>query len=501
MLQRFILLLFLLPMAGMAQVPAYVPANGLVAWFGMNNSPNDLSGNGNNATINGGVTAIADRNGNPNSAYSFNGTNGNLVVQTPGFQFSPTGQFTYAIWMRRSNTNGVPLIMATTAANNFISMMGGTTDMRFGTNKQQSAWIWATTTYTLNQWEHFVAVYNNGAMSFYKNGQLAASATYNHSGANTATLPLYIGSGINTQFFGGSLDDFGVWTRALSATEVEQLYVGCSAGISTQPRDTTVVRASSLRLRATAGGSGVTYQWQRNSGTGFTNISNGGSFSGATTDSLLISPVDFSINNNQFRCIATAAACADTSDQATITVQCNQQLNNHPLNATRDMNTSVNFITSSLDPATQFQWQVDSTGSFVNLSNGGQFSGVNDDTLAISNLRVAQSGHRFRCVLTNTPCTDTSLAATLTVVNTTSIAEINRLQWKIYPNPSHENWQIVAEKLPFGKNFRIIDQSGRVVQHGVVPENQWLLEASDLATGMYFLEVDGLAVKLKLLRE
>ena len=142
---RYLLLLcvLLFPLFGTAQVPSFVPTNGLVAWYGMNNSPNDLSGNGNNATLNGGVTAIADRNGNPNSAYSFNGTNGNLVVQTPSFQFSPTGQFTYAIWIRRTSTAGVPVIMATTAANNFISMIGGTGDMRFGTNKQQSAWIWA----------------------------------------------------------------------------------------------------------------------------------------------------------------------------------------------------------------------------------------------------------------------------------------------------------------------------------------------------------------------
>lgn len=337
-------------------------------------------------------------------------------------------------------------------------------------------------------------------MSFYKNGQLAASATYTHTNANTATLPLYIGSGINTQFFNGSLDDFGIWTRALSPAEVEQLYNGCSAGINTQPRDTTVLRASSLRLIATAG-TGVSYQWQRDSGNGFTNISNSGLFSGATTDTLRISPVDFSIDNNLFRCIVTATSCADTSDQATITVQCNQQLSNHPLSISRDMNLSASFITTSLDPATQFQWQVDSTGSFVNLSNGGQFSGVTADTLRVNNLRLAQTGHRFRCVLTNTPCSDTSLAATLTVINTTSVSELNRLQWKIYPNPSRESWLIEAEQLPYGKNFRLIDQNGRIVQQGVVPENHWQLQAADFAPGMYFLEIDGLAIKLKLLKE
>ena len=134
------------------------------------------------------------------------------------------------------------------------------------------------TTYTLNQWEHFVAVYNNSSMTFYKNGQVAATATYNHTGANTATLPLYIGSGINTQFFGGSLDDFGVWTRALSANEVEQLFQGCAAGISSQPRDTSVVRGSNIRLVSSSVWSGVSYQWQRNGAVGWVNLSNGGLF-------------------------------------------------------------------------------------------------------------------------------------------------------------------------------------------------------------------------------
>jgi len=497
------LLLFslLLTAAVEAQVPAYVPGTGLVAWYGLNNSPNDLSGSGNHAVLNGGVTAIADRNGTANSAYSFNGTNGNLLVQSPGFQFSATGTFTYSIWIRRTSTAGVPLIMATTAAGNFISMIGGTTDMRFGTNKQQSSWIWATTTYTLNQWEHFAAVYNNGSMNFYKNGQLAASATYTHTNATTATLPLYIGSGIGTQFFQGGLDDLGIWTRALSASEIEQLFQGCVAGITRQPNDTTLTRGANLSMIATAGASGVSYQWQRNSGSGFQNINNGGMFGGANSDTLRITAADFSLHTNQFRCITAATGCADTSDVATLGIRCNQQLSNQPLNTTRDMNTTATFITSSLDPATQFQWQVDSTGSFVNLTNGGQFSGVNSDSLRINNLRTTQSGQRFRCILTHSPCNDTTLSATLNVINTTSVEDLQLRKLKAYPNPSAENWKIESELLLAGKSYRLLDQNGRMVKTGIVPENDWLIEASSLAKGIYLLEVADRPTGLKLVRQ
>lgn len=497
----FTLCALLAPFLGLAQVPSFVPTNGLVAWYGMNNSPNDLSGNGNNATLNGGVTAIADRNGNPNSAYSFNGTNGNLVVQTPSFQFSPTGQFTYSVWIRRATTAGVPLIMATTAANNFISMIGGTGDMRFGTNKQQSAWIWATTTYTMNQWEHYVAVYNNASMTFYKNGQVAATATYTHTGANTATLPLYIGSGINTQFFNGSLDDFGVWTRALSANEVEQLFQGCAAGISSQPRDTSVVRGSNIRLVSSSIGSGVSYQWQRNGAGGWVNLSNGGLFSGVTTDTLSITGADFTINNNQFRCLVSAASCSDTSDVATVTIRCNQQLSNQPLSTTRDMNTTALFTTSSFDPASAYQWQVDSTGTFVNLTNGGQYSGVNDDSLRINNLRVAQTGHRFRCILSNSPCSDTTTASTLTVVNTTSVEENSLLQLEVYPNPTNEYWYMSTEPKAIGSTYYVVDGLGRKILEGKITAERFELSALTLNDGVYFLRIEGYKTSIKLIRK
>ena len=57
----------------MAQVPNYVPTNGLIAWYPFNGNANDESGNGNNGTVNGATLTI-DRNGNSDNAYSFNGS-------------------------------------------------------------------------------------------------------------------------------------------------------------------------------------------------------------------------------------------------------------------------------------------------------------------------------------------------------------------------------------------------------------------------------------------
>ena len=56
-----------------AQVPSYVPTNGLAGYWPFTGNANDVSGNGNNGT-NNGATLTTDRFGNANSAYSFNGT-------------------------------------------------------------------------------------------------------------------------------------------------------------------------------------------------------------------------------------------------------------------------------------------------------------------------------------------------------------------------------------------------------------------------------------------
>jgi len=59
-------------------VPAYVPTNGLVGYWPFCGNANDVSGNGNNGTVNG-ATLTTDRNGNTNEAYSFDGVDEKFI--------------------------------------------------------------------------------------------------------------------------------------------------------------------------------------------------------------------------------------------------------------------------------------------------------------------------------------------------------------------------------------------------------------------------------------
>jgi hypothetical protein len=77
--QLLILATALISISTFAQIPTYVPANGLVGWWPFNGNANDESGNGNHGTVNG-ATLTQDRYGNTNMAYSFDGVSQNIEV-------------------------------------------------------------------------------------------------------------------------------------------------------------------------------------------------------------------------------------------------------------------------------------------------------------------------------------------------------------------------------------------------------------------------------------
>lgn len=106
-----------------------------------------------------------------------------------------------------------------------------------------------------------------------------------------------------------------------------QLEVSCDLiTISAQPpnRSVTAPAATTLPVTATSNDGGtLSYQWQvsSNGGTSYSNVSNGGVYSGATTDTLSISN-STGLNGNLYRVIvsSTGGAPALTSTAATLTV-------------------------------------------------------------------------------------------------------------------------------------------------------------------------------------
>ena len=219
----------------LAQVPSYVPSNGLVGYWPFSGNANDESGNGNNGVVNG-ATLTTDRFGNANSAYNFDGVNDFIQLQTPSLNNAITISFwafdeggypnTYSInprYVSAEFCNGGFALF-----NNVNSLPNG---LFFTRNRGlSSADIFSTvlSTYQVNQ--HIVMSYDGSVAKFYINGNLVSSI--NNSGNIATSANLFFGkSGCNNagqmiDAFKGKLDDIGMWNRALTQQEITNMYNG-----------------------------------------------------------------------------------------------------------------------------------------------------------------------------------------------------------------------------------------------------------------------------------
>jgi hypothetical protein len=220
----------------MAQVPNYVPTNGLVAWYPFTGNANDESGNGNNGTING-ATLTEDRLGNTNKAYSFDGVNDQMEILNQ----NNSTNLTISIWLSiNSYGSAIQSLDFSTIimkSNHWASVNGYSMLLNRDINNVNSRGIYLYIAgsapyifpfnWQINQWYHLVLTINNGNAELYINNNLI------NSYSNVAAIPqnngnLVLANG-NTQvpasyLFPGKLDDIGIWNRALTETEITKLY-------------------------------------------------------------------------------------------------------------------------------------------------------------------------------------------------------------------------------------------------------------------------------------
>ncbi|MBM3424744.1 MAG: LamG domain-containing protein, partial [Bacteroidetes bacterium] len=216
--------LFLGSFAGVfAQIPSYVPSNGLVGWWPFTGNANDLSVNGNNGTVNG-ATLTTDRFGNANQAYGFDGVNDYISLNSANLPYANSDR-TISIWFLKQNNNSIwshtalsygsasqsNALMISVGNNNLFTVQGWANDI--ATNQPSS-----------NSWENLVFTLSSGLGTIYYNGNLIA--TQNVANWNTIQSVFYIGTrcDLNNSFFFGNIDDIGIWNRALTQQEITNLY-------------------------------------------------------------------------------------------------------------------------------------------------------------------------------------------------------------------------------------------------------------------------------------
>jgi hypothetical protein len=326
-----------------AQVPSYVPTNGLVGWWPFSGNANDESGNNYNGTVNG-ATLTTDRFGNVNSAYSFNGSSDYIqFADATALRLSGT-DYTISVWFNETylvNTEHQAIISKRNPYTPPANLDGWLLYIDVLTSPMGKVGIvpagypntcaYTANPITLNNWVNIVEVYHSGTqiVETYMNGVLNNTTTGVSSPNNTTTLPLYIGSDkeSNSYFFNGKIDDIGIWNRALTYQEITDLYNGCQLSVSTQPINQAVNISNNAQFTTASSDPLATYQWQTDLGVGFQNLNSVGQYSGTANDTLTIANTTFSNNNQPFRCIISSGSCTDTSNVAVLTVNNNVGIN------------------------------------------------------------------------------------------------------------------------------------------------------------------------------
>ena len=305
-----------------AQVPSYVPTTGLVGWWPFNGNANDESGNGNNGTVNGPILTT-DRFFNANKAYSFDGVNDNINPLQNDLPFGTTAR-TISLWFQRNGAGGCLFSYGSASTSNayMISISADWIANQGWTSPDCG--VYTSIDYS---WHNLVCTFDGfNSTIYFDNSNLGS---YPMTGLNTIAGSFYFGTRVlnDMDFFNGKIDDIAIWNRQLTPTEITALYNGCSVTVATQPINLSVNISNNAQFTTLASDPLATYQWQTDLGVGYLNLNGVGQYSGTTNDTLTVSYVTMSNNNQPFRCIISSGSCTDTSDVAMLTVNNNVGIN------------------------------------------------------------------------------------------------------------------------------------------------------------------------------
>ncbi len=366
--------------------------DGLVAYYPFSGNANDASGNGNNGTVIGAKLAT-DRFGTANGTYMFNGTSD--YINIPSSAVMKFGsQITVSAWIYSSlkppiAEGGTPICIITKGydvegADDWDFSINGDQEMPHISNNNGWTYWFSASVVKPNVWQHVVFTYSGASMITYlnsvKTGQQNATGNMTTSDGSVrigAYAPI---NGVGSKkYFLGRIDDVRVYNRALSDSEVINLYAyekDSPPNISQQPQSQSINAGGNVTLSVSMQPTGTcNYQWQLN----------GQNIAGANQSTLALNNV--AVGTYSYRVIVSTAVFSVTSSEAIVTAIANPVpiITQQPQSQTVFAGENVTFTVTLRDAGNyNYQWQV----------NGQNISGANQASLTINNVGVGTSVYR-----------------------------------------------------------------------------------------------------------
>jgi Leucine-rich repeat (LRR) protein len=246
----FTIAIFILTTCAFSQTPNHIPTNGLVGFWSFNGNANDESGNELNGTING-ATLTADRNGRQNGAYLFSSSviseitiDTEPLIGTEGLE----NNFSIMMWVKAgrdinmvSESNDCPGKVTVPMANSnqnwaFRPIHGGDDNLGIGLSIGTNGAMVANhggnilvnrigSSFNKTGYSCIVITQNNNNSYLYVDGVLVNSKTnYCTSAIKKLSSLITLGTSLYSPNFSGVIDDFGLWSRALTLSEIKAIY-------------------------------------------------------------------------------------------------------------------------------------------------------------------------------------------------------------------------------------------------------------------------------------
>jgi len=189
------------------------------------------------------------------------------------------------------------------------------------------------------------------------------------------------------------------------------------------PSDTAICVDASANFRVIAVNTAA-YQWQENDGVGWYNITETIAYaSGYNTPLLTLSDANLGLNGYLYRCVVfDAEGAQDISEAAQLGVYEPPIIISQPLDNRVCKNETAVFAVQALN-GTGYSWQENIGQGWVLLEDNSFYQGTNSNTLEVFTT-TGMNGFRYRVIVSNVSCPDTSISARLFVDPTPVVQQI-----------------------------------------------------------------------------
>ncbi len=260
-----------------------------------------------------------------------------------------------------------------------------------------------TTTY---QWTYyngtaFVNLSDTGPYS----GTTTATLSVTNANNTTILSELYdadFSDGITDARYRCVLTANGCTTNTLSY----RLTIYASPSVTENPVDVTQCDSgtgvsASFSVASSPNIPGLTYQWQVNDGSGFSDVTEDALYSGATTKTLSLTAANSDLSGYLYKCLIGNCSSPTESASALLTI------NNLPGFVLNTVDTQVcdggnaTFSIEATGDNLTYQWQERrGSGSYVDIVDDAMYSQFGN-TLDITGATLAMDNYRYRCVVSS----------------------------------------------------------------------------------------------------